>query len=148
MLPASPGRTPHHVVVAGSRRTVILSFPSFSHLGGIFIWVLYRMGCIHSTTLLEKHVDLVPSPHLSNNTEKIENMVDTTPGIAVVTNANSQELQGGQEAGGGSQTTANRKVVLDGACCLASRIKRLSIILIKQILKLSVLREALQPSID
>jgi len=76
-------------------------------------------------------------------------MVDTT-GIAAVTNANShrQELQGGQEAGGGSQITANRKVVLDGAYCLASQLKGPFIMLIKQILKLSVLQEALQPSMD
>jgi len=79
-------------------------------------------SCIHSTTLLEKDVDLVPSPHPSNNTQKIENMEDTT-GIAAVTNANGQELQGGQEAADGSQITASRKVVLDGACCLASQIK-------------------------
>ena len=77
------------------------------------------MGCIHSTTLLEKDVNLVPSPHLSNNTQK---MADTTAGIAAgapaVTNAKNQELPGGQEAGGGSQITANRKVVLNGAYCL------------------------------
>ena len=78
-------------------------------------------------------------------------MADTAgiaAGAPAVTNANNQELQGGQEAGGGSQITANRKVVLTGVCCLASQMKGRFIILIKQILKLSVLQEALKPSMD